>query len=89
MRDSRGEAMRWLRPAENDLQFAGLAVREGYYAQAAPPGQLDQDYVATRYPNGLPGGLPFEAFSLEQAEQAAAEAERFVDLARQRLSEPT
>jgi HEPN domain-containing protein len=34
MRDERGEAERWLRQAENDLEFGRLALREGYFAQA-------------------------------------------------------
>lgn len=33
-------------------------------------GLLDQYYVATRYPNGLPGGVPFEAFGERQAREA-------------------
>lgn len=128
MRDSASEAERWLRQAENDLEFGRLALREGFFHQAcfvaqqtaekavkaiayalgervvlghslvelvgrlgrAVPdlkdmgdaaGQLDQYYVATRYPNGLPGGTPFEAFSRAQAEPAIAAAERFVSLA--------
>lgn len=34
---------------------------------------LDQYYVAIRYPNGLPGGVPFEAFGQAQANAALAE----------------
>jgi HEPN domain-containing protein len=45
-------------------------------------GLLDQFYVATRYPNGLPGGVPFEAFGRTQAEQALEGAARFVAVAR-------
>ena len=45
-------------------------------------GILDQYYVPTRYPNGLAGGVPFEAFGESQAAGALAAAERFVDLAR-------
>jgi HEPN domain-containing protein len=133
MRDSRGEALRWLRQAENDLAFARLALREGFFAQACfvaqqtaekalkavayglgerlvvghslvellarlddrvpaladrreRAGVLDQYYVATRYPNGLPGGVPFEAFSREQAERAVEDAEGFVEAARAALA---
>jgi HEPN domain-containing protein len=129
MRDSRAEALRWLRQAENDLSFARVALREGFFAQAcfvaqqtgekalkaiaydhgervvlghslvelldrlcqrAPvlgelrelAGQLDQYYVPTRYPNGLPGGVPYEAFGRSQAEGAVAGAARFVAAAR-------
>lgn len=128
MRDSRSEAERWLRQAENDLEFGRLALREGFFAQACfiaqqsaekalkslayaagervvlghslvelstrlrthlpavaglleLAGILDQYYVATRYPNGLPGGTPFEAFSQRQAREAIEAAERFLALA--------
>jgi len=31
---------------------------------------LDQYYIPTRYPNGLPGGSPYEVYTREQAEAA-------------------
>ena len=109
MKDSTGEAERWLRQAEHDLEFARVALRERFHAPTcfiAQPsaekalkallyrlgervvlghslmdlldrledpipdvatlresaGILDQYYVPTRYPNALPGGVPFEAF---------------------------
>ena len=40
--------------------------------------QLDQYYIPTRYPNGLPGGVPAEAFSPRQAAEAVAYARQFV-----------
>lgn len=46
-------------------------------------GILDQYYVPTRYPNGLPGGVPFAAFHEPQARAAIEAAERFVRLARE------
>ena len=129
MRDSRAEAQRWLRQAENDLAFGELALREGFFAQACfvaqqtaekalksiaygrgerlvighsiveladglaagspelaklreRAGLLDQYYVATRYPNGLPGGVPFEAFGERQAREAIEAAREFVGVAR-------
>jgi HEPN domain-containing protein len=48
-------------------------------------GILDQYYVPTRYPNGLAGGVPFEAFAEPQAVAALAAAERFLELARSEL----
>lgn len=44
-------------------------------------GTLDQYYVATRYPNGLPGGLPYEAFTAEQAGAAVDGAGRLLAIA--------
>ena len=135
MRDSRAEAQRWLRQAENDLAFGELALREGFCAHAcfvaqqtaekaikslaygrgervvlghsiaelagrlAPDvpglaklreqaGLLDQYYVATRYPNGLPGGVPSEAFGERQAREALEAARAFLEVARQGASPP-
>lgn len=133
MWDSRAEANRWLRQAENDLGFARLGLREGFYSQVCflaqqsaeksvkaigyllgertilghsvavladryserlpelaelrdDAGILDQYYIPTRYPNGLPGGFPFMAFTEEQATDAVAVAERFLALATERYA---
>lgn len=44
--------------------------------------QLDQYYIPTRYPNGLPGGIPAEVFTDAQAEDAVGRARSFVEAAR-------
>ena len=44
-------------------------------------GLLDQYYVTARYPNALPGGVPFEAFDRRQADEAVKSASEFVDAA--------
>ena len=44
--------------------------------------RLDQYYVATRYPDALPGGLPFETYSRGQAEEAVGMASEIVTSAR-------
>lgn len=41
--------------------------------------RLDQLYIPTRYPNGLPGGVPAEVFSKEQAAGAVAQAAQFLE----------
>jgi HEPN domain-containing protein len=40
--------------------------------------QLDQYYIPTRYPNGLPGGVPAEAFTAGQAAEAVSFARRLL-----------
>jgi len=50
-------------------------------------GILDQYYVATRYPNGLPGGVPFEAFGERQGREAVEAARAFVETAKRRVGE--
>lgn len=42
---------------------------------------LDRFYIPTRYPNGLPGGAPFESFARDDLEKAVAVAERLVGAA--------
>jgi HEPN domain-containing protein len=44
--------------------------------------QLDQYYIPTRYPNGLPGGVPSEVFTPRQATEAVASVREIISLAR-------
>lgn len=53
--------------------------------KAAP---LDKYYVPTRYPNGLPGGIPSQAFSPEDSALAIRMSARVLDFVRQRLTVP-
>ncbi|HIE39197.1 MAG TPA: HEPN domain-containing protein [Anaerolineales bacterium] len=41
-------------------------------------GTLDRHYIPTRYPNGLPGGIPTEAFDADDAEKPLRQAERVI-----------
>src|SRR2546429_4551534 len=131
--DARAEGRRWLAQAENDLAFAALASREGYFAQACFNSQqaaekalkaflysrgaeqvfghsvadlaaecteldaefaslrsraapLDQFYVATRYPNSLPGGIPAQAFARPEAERALEMAREVMAAVKHRLA---
>jgi HEPN domain-containing protein len=47
--------------------------------------QLDQYYVPTRSPNGLPGGVPAEVYSERQASEGVAHARAFLDRVRAAL----
>ena len=42
-------------------------------------GVLDQFYISSRYPDGLPDGAPYEAFSLEQAKAAIEMADLIIN----------
>ncbi len=116
MKDPKGEAARWLKQAEYDLQAAQYNADGGYHANACFGAQqaaekalkaflygqgerqvighsvadlceraakkakrfrklaeqvnkLDRFYIPTRYPNGLPGGIPAETYdALDSAE---------------------
>ncbi len=40
---------------------------------------LDRLYIPTRYPNGLPGGIPSEAFNDKDAQEAIQAAKAVID----------
>jgi HEPN domain-containing protein len=48
---------------------------------------LDSYYISTRYPNGLPDGIPAEVYNQEAASSAVALAEEVVVYARKLISE--
>ena len=45
----------------------------------AEAGALDQYYIPTRYPNGLPGGIPADAYTQADAERALARSAAVID----------
>ncbi len=55
------------------------AMRDSTLHQLADKGAvLDKYYIPTRYPNGLPGGIPAKAFDREDAERALELAKEIV-----------
>lgn len=48
---------------------------------------LDQYYIPTRYPNGLPGALPYEVYTRWQAQKALEVADRTIEMARAALGD--
>ena len=129
MFDPSAEAARWIRQAENDLEYLRLGFAGGFYSQTcfmcqqaaekalkalhyglgerivighsivrlieSAPGEepdlsrflddariLDQFYIPTRYPNGLPEGSPFEAYTSAQAAEAVEKAESIIGAVR-------
>lgn len=135
MWNSAADAERWYRTAEDDLEFARVALRTGFYHKAcfhaqqsgemaikavayglgervvlghsiaelvkqyadrvpglgelsADASLLDQYYIPTRYPNGLPGGVPSESYSEAQATSAIGVAERILRFASRHRSPP-
>lgn len=49
---------------------------------------LDKFYVPTRYPNGLPGGIPSAAYSEEEARRAMGWAESIICAVGSRVGRP-
>jgi HEPN domain-containing protein len=44
--------------------------------------RLDRFYVPTRYPNGLPGGMPFQVYSREDLQEALLDVRNICETAR-------
>jgi HEPN domain-containing protein len=61
----------------NDPAFAVLG------AEAAA---LDQYYIPTRYPNGLPGGIPADAYTRSDGERALGLCRAVIDLVGDRVA---
>ncbi len=48
--------------------------------------RLDQYYIPTRYPNGLPDGIPQEVYTADQAQDALAGVRQVLEHVRERIS---
>jgi HEPN domain-containing protein len=58
-----------------------------YLAPLATIGDpLDKDYIPTRYPSGLSGGIPSDAFVAADAEMAISMAEQVLDTVSSKLA---
>jgi HEPN domain-containing protein len=42
--------------------------------------ELDRYYIPTRYPNGLPGGIPHDVFTSQDAQAALAQLQQAMEL---------
>jgi HEPN domain-containing protein len=61
------------------LCAAAQAVEPAFSEHCRSWAVLDGFYIPTRYPNGLPGGIPAEAYPQETARDAVALARQVVD----------
>lgn len=64
-----------------DLLERVLAAHPGLASLRDDCRQLDRFYIPTRYPNGLPGGAPFESFTRDDLTKAVEMAGRVVEAA--------
>ncbi len=58
----------------NDLARRAAAEHGALAAITPQATRLDRYYIPTRYPNGLPGGIPADAFGAEDAASAIGDA---------------
>jgi len=55
-------------------------IEEDFKKISEPAKRLDRFYITTRYPNGLPGGSPFQLYSLSDLETAFTDLAMIFDL---------
>jgi len=60
---------------------------DGEFEKTRNASVLDKYYIPTRYPNGLPGGVPYEAFDELDAKRALEIASKVVEAVRAKLGE--
>ena len=65
------EGKRWLEQAAEKVKIWSI---------------LDDYYVSTRYPNGLPDGIPANVYTSRAAVEACSIAEEVVNFVRQKIS---
>ena len=83
-----GEARRWLGQALHDRDAACLNRDHGFHEHACFVAQQSAEkalkaflcargegYIAARYPNGLPAGIPHDFYDRTLADQALADLE--------------
>lgn len=70
--------------AELCRRAASLDSELGTIRKKAAP--LDKYYIPTRYPNGLPGGIPAEAFEKRDADRAIEIASEVIDIIERKLA---
>ena len=55
-------------------------IEDGFDKISEPAKRLDRFYITTRYPNGLPGGSPFQLYSLSDLESAFDDLSKIFEL---------
>jgi HEPN domain-containing protein len=71
-----------------DLCEDALAFDTGFEVIKSAAVLLDKHYLGARYPSALPGGVPAEAYDLEDSERAMAIAHEVVEFVRARMASP-
>ncbi len=64
------------------LGMAAAAYQAGFSERVKRWSYLDGYYITTRYPNGLPDGIPAEIYNREAADQAVSMATEAVEYVR-------
>lgn len=72
----------------SDLCEDAMAFDPGFDALKPTAALLDKYFEMTRYPTGLPGGIPAEAYDREDAVRAVQIANEVADFVRPRMELP-
>lgn len=81
---SRGVEAPWGHSAA-DLSEAAASLDPSLKEFHSEAAGLDKYYIPTRYPNGLPGGLPADAYGPADSDAALSSAERVIEAVERRM----
>jgi HEPN domain-containing protein len=84
---SRGAEAVWGHSVAELCHEAG-AADAAFAKLGAEAAALDQYYIPTRYPNGLPGGIPADAYTRSDGDRALALCRAVIELVRQKVEAP-
>lgn len=68
-----------------ELCYNAMNFDSDFESIASISASLDKYYIPTRYPNGLPGGIPAEAYTKEDAQMAISMAQRILEFIKSKL----
>lgn len=102
-RPHKEESLRWLTQAKDEFQDADDLIFythsiddllemtvdiDSDFKEVAQAKKLDKYYIPTRYPNGLPGGVPSRFFDdPKEAKEAMELAKRVIELVEKKTME--
>jgi HEPN domain-containing protein/predicted nucleotidyltransferase len=72
-----------------DLGKACAQLDHDFDSLVSAAARLDRYYIPTRYPNGIPGGVPAQVYQADEAQEAIQLAERTVSLVASKISTET
>jgi len=84
---ARGNPVVWGHSVEELCRQASQTEAE-FESLRRKVGKLDRFYILTRYPNGLPGGLPSDSFDAGDSRQAMDLTREAIDFVAQRIGPP-
>lgn len=69
----------------SELCYTAMDFDSDFESIVSISASLDKYYIPTRYPNGLPGGIPAEAYTRDDAQMAISMAQKILEFVKSKL----